>query len=50
MKPFKKEEDKKVKISITLDYKLNKRIDDDLINKSRLIEKLIREYYGKKDV
>lgn len=49
-KPFKKEGDRKVKISITLDPKLNKRIDEDLINKSRLIEKLIRNYYEKKDM
>jgi metal-responsive CopG/Arc/MetJ family transcriptional regulator len=49
-RPFKKEEDKKIKISITLDQKLNKRIDTDLTNKSRLIEKLVRDYYEKKDM
>ena len=49
-KPFKKEEDKKIKISITLNRKLNKRIEDDLTNKSRLIEKLVKEYYEKKDM
>ncbi len=49
-KQFKKEEDKKIKISITIDKKLNKRIEDDLINKSRLIEKLVKEHYEKKDL
>jgi len=47
---LKKDEDKKIKISITIDKKLNKRIEDDLINKSRLIEKLIKEHYEKKDM
>jgi flagellar basal body-associated protein FliL len=50
MKPTKKPEDRKVKISITLSPDLNKKLDDELINKSRIIEKLLREYYGKKDV
>jgi hypothetical protein len=50
MKPTKKPEDRKVKISITLSSDLNKKLDDELINKSRIIEKLLREYYGKKDV
>jgi len=47
---LKKDEDKKIKISITIDKKLNKKIEDDLINKSRLIEKLIKEHYEKKDM
>jgi metal-responsive CopG/Arc/MetJ family transcriptional regulator len=50
MKPTKKPEDRKVKISITLSPDLNKKLDDELINKSRIIEKLLREYYGKKYV
>jgi hypothetical protein len=50
MKQRKKEEDKKVKFAISLDPKLYKRMDDELINKSRLIEILIREHYGNKDL
>jgi hypothetical protein len=50
MKPRKKEEDKKVKFAISLDPKLFKRMDDELINKSRLIEILLKEYYGNKDL
>lgn len=48
MKPRKKEEDKKVKFAISLDPKLFKRMEDDIINKSKLIETLLREHYGKK--
>jgi hypothetical protein len=50
MKPRKKEEDKKVKFAISLNPKLFKRMEDELINKSALIEKLLREYYGNKDM
>ncbi len=50
MKELKKPEEKKVKISITLSPDLDKRMDDELTNKSRLIEKLLREYYGNKDL
>lgn len=50
MKPRKKEEQKKVKISITLNPEINKKLEDELINKSRLIEKLLIEYYGRKDM
>jgi hypothetical protein len=50
MKPRKKEEDKKIKFAISLDPKLFKRMDDEIINKSKLIENLIREYYGNKDL
>ena len=45
-----KEEDRKVKITITLNPEINKRMEDELTNKSRLIEKLLIEYYGKKDL
>lgn len=48
MKHIIKEEEKKVKISITLSPDINKKMEDDLTNKSRLIEKLLKEYYGKK--
>jgi hypothetical protein len=40
--------DKKIKISITLNPELNARMEKELTNKSRLIEKLLIEYYGKK--
>jgi flagellar basal body-associated protein FliL len=50
MKPTKNPEDRKVKISVTLSPDLNKKLEYELINKSRLIEKLLREYYGKKDL
>lgn len=50
MKQIKKVEDRKVKISITLDPNLNLRMEKELTNKSRLIEKLLTEYYGKKDL
>ena len=50
MKQRKKEEDKKIKFAISLDHKLFKRMEDDITNKSRLIETLLREYYGKKDL
>ena len=50
MKQLKNPEEKKIKISITLSPDLNKRMDDELTNKSRLIEKLLKEYYGKKDL
>jgi hypothetical protein len=50
MKELKKPEEKKVKISITLSPDLDKRMEDDLTNKSRLIEKLLREYYGNKNL
>jgi hypothetical protein len=50
MKPRKKEEEKKVKFAISLDPKLFKRMEDEIINKSGLIEKLLKEYYGKKDL
>jgi hypothetical protein len=48
MKEPKKDEEKKVKISITLNPVLNARMERELTNKSRLIEKLLTEYYGKK--
>lgn len=50
MKPRKKEEDKKIKFAISLDPKLFKRMEEEIINKSRLIEKLIRDHYEKKDL
>lgn len=43
-------QEKKVKISITLSPDLNKKMENDLTSKSRLIEKLLKEYYGNKDL
>jgi hypothetical protein len=48
MNQQKKEKEKKVKISITITPDINKKMENDLINKSRLIEKLLLEYYEKK--
>ncbi len=50
MRPKLKKEDRKVKITITLNPEIDKRMEDELTNKSRLIEKLLKEYYGKKDL
>lgn len=43
-------EDKRVKISITLSPNINKKMEDSLINKSKLIEKLLIDYYGNKNL
>jgi hypothetical protein len=50
MRPKLKETEKRIKLSITLSQKINKQMDQDVINKSKLIEKLLMEYYGKKDM
>lgn len=50
MRPKLKDEDKRVKISITLNKKINKKLEDDIVNKSKLIEKLLIEYYGNKSL
>lgn len=50
MKTKKENHAKKVKISITLNPGINLRMENDLINKSRLIEKLLLEYYENKDM
>jgi hypothetical protein len=50
MKPRKKEEDKKVKFAISLNPKIFNRMDKEMINKSKLIETLLTEYYEKKDM
>ena len=48
MRPKLKETDKRIKISITLSPEINKKLDQDIINKSKLIEKLLKDYYGNK--
>ena len=42
MKQRKKDEDKKIKFAISLNPELFKRMNDELINKSRLIEQLLK--------
>jgi hypothetical protein len=43
-----KKEDKKVKLSITLNPKFNNLMEEEMINKSKLIEMLLTNYYGQK--
>lgn len=50
MKTRKKEEEKKIKFAISIDPIIFKKMEIEMINKSRLIEKLLKEYYGKKDL
>jgi hypothetical protein len=50
MKHKKKEEDKKIKFSISLNPKLFKKMDDEMINKSKLIESLVTKHYENKDL
>jgi len=50
MRPKLKDTEKIIKISITLSQEINKKLDQDIINKSKLIEKLLTEYYGKKNL
>lgn len=50
MRPKLKETEKRIKLSITLSQEINKQMDQDVINKSKLIEKLLIEYYGKKNM
>ena len=48
MKTRKKEEEKKIKFAISLNPYLFKKMDNELINKSRLIETLLKKYYENK--
>ena len=47
-RPKKEEKDKKIKIGITIDRELYNQIKKDKIMPSRIIEKLIKEYYENK--
>ena len=45
-----KKEQQKVKFGISLDPILYKKMIEGKINKSRLIEKLLKQYYGNEDM
>jgi hypothetical protein len=49
-RPKKEENDKKIKIGITIDRELYNLIKLDNSKPSRIIEKLVREYYGNKNL
>jgi hypothetical protein len=47
MKKLKKEEDRKIRLSISMDIELYKLIDENTTNKSRYIEFTMLEYFSK---
>jgi len=49
-RPKKEEKDKKIKIGITLDRNLYIQIKKDKLIPSRIIEILIKDYYGNKNL
>jgi hypothetical protein len=49
-RPTKLEEDRKVKFGISLDRDLFDRMVEEKVKKSTLLNKLLREYYEKKDM
>jgi hypothetical protein len=49
-RPKKPTDEKKIKVSISLDRKLYFRIKVDNLKPSRIIEKLVEDYYGTKDL
>jgi hypothetical protein len=49
-RPTKLDEERKVKFGISLDPKLFNRMVKEKTNKSRLLEKLLREYYAKQSM
>jgi hypothetical protein len=50
MKVRKKPEEKKVKFAISINPMIFKRMNDEMINKSKLIEILLKKYYENKEV
>lgn len=50
MKVRKKDNEKKIKFTICIDPKIHKKMDEELINKSKLIEKLLRTHYEIKNL
>jgi len=49
-RPKKEESEKKIKIGITIDRKLYNLIKKDNLKPSRIIEKLVKDYYGNKNL
>ena len=49
-RPKKSIEEKKVKVSISLDRDLYNKIKTDNFKPSRMIEKLVRDYYGNQNL
>jgi hypothetical protein len=49
-RPKKTFDEKKVKVSISLDRGLYEKIKSDNFKPSRIIEKLVQEYYGNKSL
>jgi len=49
-RPKKLNEDKKIKVSISIDRTLYLEIKKDNVMPSRIIEKLVKEYYGNKNL
>jgi hypothetical protein len=49
-RPTKLEQDRKVKFGISLDPEIFNQMVKDKIKKSTLIEKLLKEYYGNKNL
>lgn len=45
-RPIKTQEEKKIKIGISIDRKLYKKIKNENLKPSRIIEELLREHYG----
>jgi hypothetical protein len=50
MRIKKNDDQKKSKISITIDKMIDEIMNKEMVNKSRLIEKLLKEYYDKKNL
>lgn len=50
MRPKLNNSEKRIKISITLSKKINEKLENDLINKSKLIDKLLSDYYDNKNL
>lgn len=49
-RPKKTEREKKIKVSISLDRILYMKIISDKLKPSRIIEKLVKDYYGNKNL
>lgn len=49
-RPKKTEEDKKIKIGISVDRSLVYKLKEDNINPSKFFDKKLKEHYGKKDL